>query len=84
MPLLHNTLIASDLSPCRAGSDAPDIPYIVMQNFGRNKAKVDKHVLGKELVDRGMKVTRCLVFSPKGVQVRSAPIQVAVLLYIYI
>ena len=80
MPLQHNTLTASDLSPRRDGEDAADVPYMVMQNFGPNKAKLDLHLLGEEMVEQGLKVTRCLIFSPDGVRVRSAPIQTAVLL----
>ena len=67
--------IARLTSPCR--NDPKVAPYMLMENNGTNKAKLDKVLLGAELVDSGMRVKRCLVFL--GVCIRKALIHIVVL-----
>jgi hypothetical protein len=67
--------IARLTSPCR--NDPKVAPYMLMENNGTNKAKLDKVLLGAELVGRGMRVKRCLVFL--GVCIRKALIHIVVL-----
>ncbi len=67
--------IARLTSPCR--NDPKVAPYMLMENKGTNKAKLDQVLLGAELVARGMRVKRCLVFL--GVCIRKALIHIVVL-----
>ena len=50
---------------------------MLMENNGTNKAKLDQVLLGAELVDRGNRVKRCLVFL--GVCIRKALLHIVVL-----
>ena len=62
-------------SPCR--NDPKVAPYELMENDGTNKAKLDQVLLGAKLIDRGLRVKRCLVFL--GVCIRKALIHIVVL-----
>ena len=57
-------------SSSRRTDNAQDKPYIIMDNYGPNKATLDSRLLGNELASSGMHVSRCLVFSPDGVRGR--------------
>ena len=52
--------IARLTSPCR--NDPNVDPYELLENNGKNKAKLDRVLLGPELIDRGWHASRFLVF----------------------